>query len=357
MKKNILFVARTMGEGGTEKVVFQLCTALSNYFDKIVVASTGGCLVSKLESLGIKHYNIEDVGSKNLIIYNRIKKQIANIIQKENITILHTHHRMAAFICRNFSNVIKINNIHNTFDKNKMLTKLAFSKYNNIAVGDTVYENMIKINHINPKKITVINNSIECKFNNEIIEDFRIARKDKKIIIVFIGRLEKQKGVDILINSLNSSKYLQKKIKLFIYGTGMLEDELKKLANKSNDCIIFKGYTDNPLNIMKQSDWVVLPSRWEGLPLVIIEAFSVNKPIICSDISSNIEIVKDNFNGLTFTSENLESLKKTLEKLVNENDKYNFYALNAKKTYCENFSYQKFIDNYISLYKKTIKER
>lgn len=64
-KQKILFIVRTMGLGGTENVVLQLCEILSDKVNKIVVCSSGGVHEKKLQEMGIKHYMIPDIASKN----------------------------------------------------------------------------------------------------------------------------------------------------------------------------------------------------------------------------------------------------------------------------------------------------
>ena len=97
---NILHVSRTMDVGGAEKIVYQLASDLQKEFDIIHVASTGGLWESKLVERGIRHHKIIDVESKSphTIISNFIN--LNRIVKNEKITIIHTHHRMAAFYAR-----------------------------------------------------------------------------------------------------------------------------------------------------------------------------------------------------------------------------------------------------------------
>lgn len=124
-KQNILFLVRTMGLGGTENVVLQLCEILSGKVNKIVVCSSGGVHEDKLRRMGIKHYKIQDIASKrpgNMIgCYSKIK----SIINKEQITVVHSHHRMAAFYAELAAskNVVRIANAHNTFQDKKKWSK------------------------------------------------------------------------------------------------------------------------------------------------------------------------------------------------------------------------------------------
>lgn len=95
-KQKILFIVRTMGLGGTENVVLQLCEILSDKVNKIVVCSSGGVHEKKLQEMGIKHYMIPDIASKNPMDMLKSCRSIKNIIDKEQITIVHTKKALLA---------------------------------------------------------------------------------------------------------------------------------------------------------------------------------------------------------------------------------------------------------------------
>ena len=80
-KQNILFIVRTMGLGGTENVVLQLCEILSGKVNKIVVCSSGGVHEKKLQEMGIKHYLIPDIASKNPMDMLKSCRSIKRIIR------------------------------------------------------------------------------------------------------------------------------------------------------------------------------------------------------------------------------------------------------------------------------------
>lgn len=83
--QNILFIVRTMGLGGTENVVLQLCEILSDKVNKIVVCSSGGVHEKKLQEMGIKHYLIPDIASKNPMDMLKSCRSIKRIIDNDNI--------------------------------------------------------------------------------------------------------------------------------------------------------------------------------------------------------------------------------------------------------------------------------
>ena len=140
--ENILFLVRTMGLGGTENVVLQLCEILCDKVKKIVVCSSGGVHEEKLKTLGISHYTIPDIASKKTKDMLKIYLAIRTIIKNEKITIIHSHHRMAAFYAQLAApkEVVKIANAHNTFNDKRKLTKFAYHNTKIVAVGEWLKE-------------------------------------------------------------------------------------------------------------------------------------------------------------------------------------------------------------------------
>ncbi|MCR5348371.1 MAG: glycosyltransferase [Bacilli bacterium] len=346
-KPNLLFVTRTMEIGGTEKVVLQLCEALKDSCAKIIVCSTGGALLPRLEELGIRHITIPDISTSNPLRLLKIRKTLRRIVKEEQIDIIHTHHRMAAFLCKGLKAKKRINTIHNTFSDKKALTRFAFKGCQNVACGSAVYDCMTQEYGIPKDSICTITNSIDPRHVKEPLDYFEKNEKEGLLTFVFVGRLAEQKGVDVLLNAISLLGDKASTYRFYLYGSGPWEEQLKEQA-KPLDNVFFMGPTNNPLNALENADCALLPSRWEGLPLGIIESMAVARPIIASDIGSNAEIVVDGENGLLFKTEDPVSLSEALLR-VKEVD-LSKLSKAAKKTYDESFSYEGFIAKYKALY-------
>lgn len=355
-QQNIMFLTRTMALGGTENVILQLCEILKNEVNNIIVCSCGGINVNKLNEIGIRHYEIIDIENKNPIniIKNCIK--IKKIIKNENISIIHSHHRMAALyarLCSNKKNIL-IANAHNTFKNKKFLTKVAYKNTKIIAVGNQVKNNLVNYFKIPKDNVTVIHNAIK-PFNGKIdlIDIFVEEKKKGNFIIGNIGRLSEQKGMEYFIEAASIIHKKNKNVKFFIVGTG---EDLKKLENMADkllpkDVLKFLGYRSDIQNIISQLDLIVLSSLWEGLPLTPIEAFSVGKTIVATAVDGTTEIVNNNINGILVHERNSKELAEAIIKLI-ENNKLRKKLENlALNTYNKEFSYDKLKEKYIKYYK------
>ena len=222
--KNILYFNRTMKLGGTEKVILQLCDTMKDSVDKILVCTLGGANVERLEKMGIKHYEIPDIERKDPVTIIKTLKMVSKIIKDENINIVHTHHRMAAFYTRILSFFKKftfINTAHNTFEDKKFLTRFSLKKAKVIAVGEMVKKNLTDFYWLKESQVTVIYNSVEeFDGNFNVIPELEKYKNEGYVLVGNIGRLRPQKGMNYYIEAADKILIKGKKAKFFIVGDG-----------------------------------------------------------------------------------------------------------------------------------------
>ena len=183
--------------------------------------------------------------------------------------------------------------------------------------------------------------------SNKTIKDY------ETIDITYIGTLGKHKGVHTLISAFKDID--NENIKLHIIGKGYDEDEFKQLA-MDDDRIVFHGFVDNKdiLKFYEQTNVLVIPSIcYDNSPLVIYESFSTGTPVIGSDIGGIPELVMEDYNGFLFESNNPESLKKKLVKVIKNKELLKKLEDNAFNSLPDN-SMETMIDQIISEYTKLV---
>lgn len=361
-KQNILFFTRTMGQGGTESVVLQLCEILKSKANKIVVCSCGGVNVRKLKELGIKHYQIKDIVDKNPLTLLQITKEVKELIRKENITVIHAHHRMAAFYAKLAAkkSIIRIVSAHNIFKDKIRLTHWAYKDAHVIAVGLDVAKNLEEVFEIPQGNISIIYNSVKA-FTDSIMpfSDFVKEKEAEKVLIGNIGRLSEQKGMKYFIQAARIVNEKMPLTKFYIIGQGEECDNLKEVAKDliSKDALSFLGYRSDIQNIISQLDFIVLSSLWEGFPLTPIEAFSVGKTVIATDVQGTNEIVFDNQNGCLVPAKNAEKLAHAILQLIQDNRLRKRLEENAKYDFDKKFSFRSYSENILNYYERLEKNR
>ena len=225
------------------------------------------------------------------------------------------------------------NRWYEQFYINKQSIVNTYLKFNRIfTVSEYCKESFSNLFNIN-SNISTLYNPIDDRsiiFKSHIKTD-AVSNIDK-LKLVTVGRLEKQKGYDRLINVAARLKDEGQDFELYIIGIGSMLDELKKLINIYNlkDNVFILGYCENPYNIMKRCDLFVCSSRSEGFSTSVIEALVLGIPVITTNCSGMIEILGENEFGIIVNNDE-ESLYKGLTNLLLNNNIIREYAEKAKQ--------------------------
>ena len=349
-KNSILHISRTMDIGGAERIVYQLSSDLKDEFDSVHVASTGGLWESELAAQGIQHHKILDIDSKNPVTVLKLLFSIHQIIKQKGITIVHTHHRMAAFYIRLLKLVhpklIHVYTAHNVFKDKLPLYGFALKNAKSVAVGEAVNKNLKEDVGITDSR--VIYNGVVLKETDDQVDEI-ISYGGIKLGC--IARLSEQKGLTYLLDAM--SLLTIKDIRLFIVGEGELREELENKVKELNlqDSVIFLGYRKDIVECINSFDFCVLPSVFEGFGLVAIESFMNSKTLVATDIPGLNEVVT-NKNGVLVPAKDPAALASAIDKLATDATLRQELASQAKKDYENRFSYPMFLENYRALYRE-----
>lgn len=162
-------------------------------------------------------------------------------------------------------------------------------------------------NLIDTKKIyEQTSENIDLKYNKETTTFLNVGRHD-----------EKQKKLSRIIKAASLLKREKYKFRIVFVGEGKDTPKYKKLAQKYNlqENIIFEGAKENPYPYFKIADCIVLSSDYEGYPVVFLESYVLNKPIITTDISDYEDISQGR--GIV-TSKNTKAIYKAMKNFLNE---------------------------------------
>ena len=349
----ILHISRTMGQGGAEKIVYQLCK--DNTIQEQYVISTGGQYVDELQKCGVKHYTMPDIDKKNPFLMLICLFKIWGVVREENIDVIHTHHRMAAFYARIVSILTGkkcVYTAHNVFYNRKKLSRISFKGSKIVAVGDGVKKNLVEEFEIPEKDIVVVHNTVQAIKSGTDNQELAELKKQGKCLIGTIGRITKQKGMDVFLKAMSPLIAQNKNIVAVIVGDGEDRESIKQLAKELDIMgnVVFLGYQRNVLDIIGQLEFAVLASRWEGLPLTPIEVFSQGKTIVASDISGNNEVITDKVTGLLCKMDDVADFSHKIGSLIEDDTLKTKLEVNAKECYNEKYEYSIFIDKYNAVY-------
>lgn len=131
-----------------------------------------------------------------------------------------------------------------------------------------------------------------------------------------VGRLEPDaKGQDVLLAVLAQEKWRQRPITVNFFGTGRSEKSVRRMANFfALPNARFHGHVPDVQAIWERNHALVLPSRFEGLPLVIVEAMLCGRPVIATDVAGSREIIAEGRNGFIAAAPTPELLDQAMER-------------------------------------------
>ena len=190
-------------------------------------------------------------------------------------------------------------------------------------------------------KMIMIYNGVEDKVNKS---NLKLNWDRNKINLLFVGRLDRQKGLDLFLDVYNKMEL--DNVHLYVIGTSVLDNSLPK----NTETVTYLGWVDNKdIDAYYQAcDAVIMPSRWEGFGLVAIEAMRNSKPVIASNMGALPELIKNNINGYIFDIKNDKVLKEILLN-INKNE-LQVLGKQARLIYLKNFTDLIFIKNIYKLY-------
>jgi N-acetylgalactosamine-N,N'-diacetylbacillosaminyl-diphospho-undecaprenol 4-alpha-N-acetylgalactosaminyltransferase len=173
--------------------------------------------------------------------------------------------------------------------------------------------------------------------------------------IIAIGRNDDKnvKQLDKLIDSYSKSVLPQKKIKLVLLGVDKNNSRLKKAAIQSRveDEILFLDFDENPFKYLARAKYLVLASKHEGFPMVLIEALSCQIPVISFNcVSGPKEIITDKENGLLVENQNFEKLILAMNEFITNEKLYNHCKKNSLGSVSK-FSIEKIGQEWLDLMK------
>lgn len=268
----------------------------------------------------------------------KYKKELKVFLEKygDEYKIFHSHNPYITFLFTPMMKKYGINHViihsHATKYSDKMVSSLRNRLLKTTirksgdkffacseAAGRFLYGNKLI------RDVVIINNAVDFsgfKYNEEIRNKIREELDiGDSLLIGHVGRFTHQKNHDFLIDIYKKVKELRKNTKLVLVGYGKLEENIKTKIKKIGleKDVIFLGKIENVNEVLNAMDIFLLPSRFEGLPVVAVEAQISGLPVVLSSkITSEVNLGKCKFLDLNETD---EKWAKTIVNSYEANDK------------------------------------
>jgi len=314
--KNIMHLIASNFFGGPEKQIVQHLLRLNRNNFRSIIASfiendTKNELLEKAQQYGLLAIPI----FMSSAIDFRAQKRLIRLLKKKEIDLLCTHGYkssimgwLAGRICNipvmAFSRGFTSENFKVSFYE--WLERRALHLVSDIVAVSEGQRKKLKTYGIKKKNIWVVHNSVSTDSINRNDEHLDISVRKrfniplKAKIIVSAGRLSPEKGHKFLISAIKNLNLENDFARFLFCGDGVCKADLKKQALEQgveNVCI-FPGFRKDLNEIFRVMDLFVLPSLTEGLPNVLLEAFSYAKPVVTTAVGGIPELVSNRHNGL-----------------------------------------------------------
>lgn len=208
-------------------------------------------------------------------------------------------------------------------------------------------------------RVRVLHNAVDVERPVKVSADAAISLRERlglgpeDRIIVVVGRLSPEKGVDVFMHSLRIVLQSQPCVHGVIVGDGQekvsLMDLVSRLDLKQN--VWFAGFTDTPGDYMIDADAIVLPSRSEGIPNVALEAMALGKPVVATAVGGTPEVIEHEKSGLLVPSEQPDAMASAIHRLCTDQDLVNRLRAGASQRVREHFSVEARCGKLLEIYR------
>lgn len=203
-----------------------------------------------------------------------------------------------------------------------LATRMAVDKV--IAVSSQIHQ--VLSLKFRAHKVVQIHNGIRVKQTQATRKRSEIREKlgvdPKSQVIGTVGRLTPVKGHEHLIYAAQQLLKIRRDVQVMIVGNGPLMNSLRGLVEhlEITEKVVFLGHRDDVYDLICAMDIFVLPSLHEGIPMVILEAMALARPVVASRVGGIPEVINDHVEGLLVTAGNPSELAYACHKLIDDQD-------------------------------------
>ncbi len=350
----VLFLITELDIGGAEKALYEIARRIDRKRFSVQVAclSGDGAVAEWLRKEGIPVHCLGMKRKWNVRVVFRLR----SLLKKGNFDILYTFlfhagfiGRIAAFLAGTPAVISAVRVAERRRPSHLFLERLTRKLVTmEVAVSDDVRRFITAKCGISPEKVVTIPNGVDIwKFERL---DKSSARKRLGLSLdafvgLFIGRLDAQKAPEYLLRAWAKALPNLAKATLVLAGEGPLRKDLETLALRLgvSDSVRFLGFREDVPLLYSASDIFILPSLWEGMPNVVLEAMAASVPVVATSVEGVRELLLDGDAGVLVPPKDVGALAGAIEKLYRQPEKVRVLVRRAKKQVRENFTVKRMV--------------
>lgn len=366
----ILHLATHLNLGGISRYIETLGWEMTKYGHQVFCLSSGGELVQDLERKGIRCFTfpIRTKSELSPKLYRSLPK-IVRLVRSEGFDILHAHTRVTQVLAswiRLLMDAPFVTTCHGFYKRR--LGRRLFPCWGErvIAISALVGEELQRTHRVRAETIEVILNAVDVegirsRYRQQSSADTRrtLGIKNGSLVFGSVARLVADKGMDYLIQATSRLRQKGYEVHALIAGDGPEMKHLQELTRnlRLDEFVTFTGYVKDVAGPLAAMDIFVLPATWrEGFGLSIVEAMSVGKPVVVTNIWALNTLVEQGVTGFLVEPKSTESLCDSLERFITNPKLRETVALNAFKMAEEQFSIGRMAKSIEAVYQKVLHE-
>jgi len=227
-----------------------------------------------------------------------------------------------------------------------------------VCVSQAVADFTRRNSHVPTNLLEVIPNGIDAEsaLVESPLDRSSLNLADEAVVAVTVGRLDRQKGIDVLLDSVAHVRDRIPNLHLLIVGAGPERDSLTALAQRlgvESRCR-FLGWRNDVSALMKMADMFVMPSRWEGMPNAILEAMAAGLPVIATRVEGTTELVTDGQTGRLVANENVHELANSLVELATNSGLRKTWGRHGREIALRDFSLARMVARHEAMYDSVV---
>ncbi len=318
---------------GAERCVYELARRLDrDRFDVHVMALRGGRVADWLKEEGIPVTVLDVRGRWDLM---RLYSLVGHL-RAGQFDILHTHLFHADLIGRAGAKLVGIPHLVHTVhvaEGRFRPWQFAFARFGAnhydriVCVSESVQAYHAMRAGLPDRLYTTIFNGINVEqykrdeeARKRLRDEWGIA--DDQVLLAFVGRLDRQKGIDVLLGAVSHLGARGEQVRLVVAGDGDKRNLVENFMRYGEGGAGTKwlGFVEDIPGLLSAADVLVMPSRWEGFGLAAAEAMAAAVPVIATDVAGLREVVVDDQTGIVVEPDNGQAVAGAIEKLSADAD-------------------------------------
>ncbi len=315
----------------------------------VVCLIRGGALQPEFERIGVPVTVFGRHGRYDPLLVLRL----ARWLRRRRASVVHTHLFTADSYGRLAARLAGVPGIFSTVHSvaptgagrvratvSRLLARLSTGV---VGCSEEVAQTLVRRDGLRADRVHAIPNGVDLlRFadarGDGVREEFGLDSRRRLIGVV--GRLHPPKGhEDLLLALARLDPGLRRDLSCLVVGAGVLEAPLRQRVAELglHDCVIFTGLRTDVPRLVAALDVFVMPSRWEGLPIALLEAMATSRPVLCTRVGGIPDVVQHGDNGLLVEAGDVDGLRAGIERLLREPQLAARLAARARTTVIERF--------------------